>query len=249
MADLIERDVTYTAAGDNEATALQGMLIAPSGAANGPGVVLIHDAFGLGEQMIETARSLAASGISVLLADVWGDRALPGQEEIGQYIGAMKENPELWQARIAAAHDAAREQPEIDPARLANMGYCFGGASALEYLRLDGRVIATVAVHPGLDLVEFDWQPREARVLVTLGAIDPMATAEHRAQFDAALSDAGVDWELDLYSHTKHGYTSEGAKFAPENPVIGYHERNAKRTKDRYEAFFREIFPELRPTN
>ncbi|WP_192497195.1 dienelactone hydrolase family protein [Gulosibacter chungangensis] len=240
MAQLIERDISYSASPE-----LRGMLVAPVDAVAGPGVVLIHDAFGLGEQMVQTARNLAELGLSVFLADVWGERATPAQDEIGQYIGAMKQVPGLWQGRIAAAHDAARQQPEIDPARLANMGFCFGGSSALEYLRVAGDVLATVAVHPGLDLIEYDWSPREARVLVTLGAIDPMATPEQRAELDRALSTAGVDWELDLYSHTKHGYTSEGARFAPENPVVGFHERNAKRTKDRYEAFFREIFPEL----
>lgn len=247
MAGITERDVVYSAIelGAAEAPQLRGMLVAPAGAVAGPSVVLIHDAFGLGNQMIETARSLAQMGLSVFLADVWGDRAQPKQDEISNHIGRMKGNPAIWQARIAAAHETAKQQPEIDAERLANMGYCFGGSSALEYLRLGGGVIATVAVHPGLDLIEYDWQPRDARVLVTLGAIDPMATAEQRAQLDQALSDAGVDWELALYSHTKHGYTSEGARFAPENPVVGYHERNAKRTKDRYEAFFREIFPEL----
>ncbi|MFD2759260.1 dienelactone hydrolase family protein [Gulosibacter faecalis] len=242
MTQLVRRDVDYRHAG----TTMSGLLIAPAGASNLPAVVLIHDAFGLGGQMIATAERLAAIGLAVFAADVWGGRRVPaGEDEVGELLGSIRADRNDWLGRIAAAHDAARAQPEVDGAKLVNMGYCFGGSSALEHLRLHGDVIGTIAVHPGLDLLDFDWPERDARVLVLAGASDPMASAEDRARLDTALTGVGVDWELDLYGATKHGFTSEGLRGAPENPVVGFHERNAARAWRRGIDFLTELFPQL----
>lgn len=70
-----------------------------------------------------------------------------------------------------------------------------------------------------------------------------MATAEHRARLQQAMSDAGVDWEVDLYSGTKHAFTSPKAQFSPMPDVIAYHPRNAARAWDATTRFLRELFP------
>lgn len=84
-----------------------GLVMAPQGGAAGDSsaaaVLLIHDAFGISEEMIGNATRLAAAGHPVFLADVWGERATPASvTEIGPLIGAMAQDHDLWLGRVAA---------------------------------------------------------------------------------------------------------------------------------------------------
>lgn len=246
MPPITSRDIAY----EHEGTRLLGLLCAPQGAVRRPTVVLVHDAFGLGEDMIAIARRLAGRGFAVFAADVWGERMTPRSEpEIGPLIGGMVGNRDRWISRIAAAHEVAAAQPEVDGDALVSLGYCFGGSSALEYVRSGGAVRAAIGIHPGLDLVEFDWSGahQSAVVLICTGADDPMATAEMRAQLQQAMSGAAIDWELDLYSGTKHAFTSPKAQFSPMPEVVAYHPRNAERAWQATTRLLDELFPELHP--
>lgn len=242
MSDLITRDVDYR---DN-GTRMVGHLCAPAGAARRPGVLLIHDAHGLSQDMIDIARRLAGEGVAVLAADVWGDRHLPeSMEQIGPLVGGMVADRDRWIARIAAAHVAAAAQPEIDEDALVLLGYCFGGSSALEYLRAGGDVAGVISIHGGLDLLEHDWSAAtgSSRVLLCSGADDPMATADQREQLQAALSKAGVDWELDLYGDTTHAFTSLRARSSPAPELFAYQPRSAARAWAATLRFLHETFP------
>ncbi|UOQ59692.1 dienelactone hydrolase family protein [Leucobacter rhizosphaerae] len=242
MTELNIRDVEYTHAG----TRLLGLHCAPEAAVDAPTVVLLHDAFGLADEMVSIARRIALLGFSVFAADIWGDRATPGQQhELGPLIGAMVSRRATWIERVALAHEVALAQPGSSRARPISLGYCFGGSSALEYARSGGDVRAVIAIHPGLDLIEFDWssvEPERApAALVCFGADDPMATPEQWRRTKANMSAAGVDWELHLYSGTVHGFTSPRAADSPDPETVMYHPRNAARAWRATEDFLIEL--------
>jgi dienelactone hydrolase len=242
MTETAIRDVEY-AHGDDR---LLGLVCAPAGAERLPAVVLIHDAFGLGDETIANARRIAELGFAVFAADVWGDRRTPGGDaEIGPLIGSMVTDRERWIARIALAHEIAAAQPEIDGEALVSLGYCFGGSSALEYARTGGRVRGVVGIHSGLDLIEFDWSAvaadRAPAVLICTGADDPMATPEQWGRLKAAMDGAGVDWELNLYSGTTHAFTSRRAAHSPRPELFLHHPRNAERAWRATARFLREV--------
>ncbi|MFE5292413.1 dienelactone hydrolase family protein [Isoptericola sp. NPDC056618] len=248
MNDLTARDVEY----GHDGTRMLGALRAPAGVRGAPGVLLLHDAFGLSDDMLAIAERLAGVGFAVLAADVWGERARPRtQDEIGALIGAMVADRPRWAARVAAAHAAAAEQPEIDDDAIVALGYCFGGSSALEHLRTGGAVRGVVSVHPGLDLLDADagWGACDptARVLLCTGDQDPMATAAQRDSLQRAMTGAGLDWETDLYSGTRHAFTSPHARFSPTPEAVAYHPRNAERAWDATTRFLRELARDLSP--
>jgi dienelactone hydrolase len=248
MNDLLTRDVEY----EHDGTRMIGALCAPPGARNVPGVLLIHDAFGLSEEVFEVARRIGQLGFAAFAADVWGDRTQPATEaEIGPLIGGMVGDRGRWMARVAAARAAAAAQPELDGSALATLGYCFGGSTVLEYVRTGGDVRGAVSIHGGLDLLDTDgdWSaaPSNPRVLLCTGADDPMATALQRSGLEAAMSRAGVDWEVDLYSDTRHAFTSPKAKNSPNPDVVAHHPRNAARAWEATTRFLRELFPHVRP--
>lgn len=234
------RDIEYT----HDGTRLLGLICSPAGAQALPAVVLIHDAFGLADEMVEIAERIARLGFAVFAADIWGDRFTPkSQNEIGPLIGGMMSDRALWQERVALAHEVAAEQPEVDGRKIVSLGYCFGGSSALEYARTGGDARAVIAIHPGLDLVEFDWSAARAGIsaLVCLGANDPMAAPEQWRQTKAGLDKAGADWQLNLFSGTVHGFTSTKAAHSPNPDVVMYHPRNAARAWRATENFLLEL--------
>ncbi|WP_460775825.1 dienelactone hydrolase family protein [Microbacterium sp. GXF7504] len=243
MTGWIARDVEYTH-GD---TRMRGLLLAAPGAASAPTVVVIHDAFGLGGFSLAEAERYADLGYTVFAADVWGDRAtLASPDEIGPKIGGLVGDRGEWMARLAAARDTAAAQPEVDGDRIVMVGYCFGGASALEYARGGGQVRGVVAIHPGLDLLEpgAEWTPRDdLDVLVCVGAIDPMATPAQRESLLSAMDAAGVGWELDLYSGTTHAFTNPQLADSPNPAVFAYEPRSAGRSQRATSAFLAEVLP------
>lgn len=247
MTQLTQRDVEYA----HDGTIMKGVLCAPSAAAGAPGVLLVHDAFGLTDETLDVARGLTELGFAVFAADVWGDRTQPQHEsDIGPLIGSMVSDRSRWMARMQAAHATAVEQPEIDGASLVAMGYCFGASSALELLRSGADLRGVISVHGGLDLLEVDadWSAAEtsARVLICSGAEDPMATPEQCRALQSALSQADIEWEFDLYSNTKHAFTSRRAKNSPHPEVIAYNERSATRAWDATTRLLTELNPQLR---
>jgi dienelactone hydrolase len=249
MNDLHVRDVEYS----HDGTRMIGALCAPTTAVDAPTVLLVHDAFGVSDEMLAVAHGLAELGLAVFVADVWGERTLPtAEDQIGPLIGAMVADRSRWVGRVAAAHEAAAAQPEVDGRAVVALGYCFGGSSVLEYLRTGGAVRGVVAVHAGLDLLDpdADWSAVDPTVpvLVCTGADDPMATAAQRTTLQDALDQAGVDWELDLYSGTVHAFTSPHAAGSPRPDVVAYHPRSAARAWQATTRFLHERFPALTVT-
>jgi dienelactone hydrolase len=244
---LSTRDIDYT----HDGTRMSGYLVAADSEQRLPTILLIHDAFGLGEEMAANAERFARLGFAVFAADVWGERRKPSSEsEIGSFIGGMVADRSAWLARIAAAHEAAAAQPEVDSNAIVAAGYCFGGSSALEHARTGGGVRGVISFHAGLDLLASDWSAAESstRVLVTTGADDPMATAEQRAQLQTELSGAGIDWQVDLYSDTKHAFTNPKSDAIGSPHIFSYNARSTARAWASAERFLHELFPTVRTT-
>lgn len=243
MTTWVVRDVEYVSG----STRMSGLLYCSPGAEAEATIILIHDAFGLGGFSLAEAERYADLGYTVFAADVWGDRTtLAHPDEIGPMIGSLVRDREEWMARLQAAHDTASAQPEVDETRLVMIGYCFGGASALEFARRGGRVRGIVAIHPGLDLLEPDgvWVPRgDLDVLICVGSIDPMATPEQRDGLLSAMDAAGIRWELDLYSGTTHAFTNPQLTNSENPAVYAYEPRSSARSQRATGDFLTELIP------
>ncbi|MFF1871185.1 dienelactone hydrolase family protein [Streptomyces sp. CB03911] len=239
MRDVIARDIEYW---DGD-TRLLGHVCGPAGERTGTTVLLLPDAYGVTRHMIGIARSLAEEGHAVFVADLWGNGLLPAdQSEFGPLIGAMAADRERWTRRVRSAHQALLAQPETEATSVVLLGYCFGGSSALEYLRRGGDVAGAVSIHGGLDIVESDWsQAGRAPVLLCGGEGDPMGTAAMRTVLTSGMTKADLDWQLHVYSRTVHAFTSPTAKNSPRPDVVAYSARSTARAWNTTLRFLREI--------
>ena len=202
--------LTYQADG----LTMQSRLFFEPGAGPRPGVLVFPEAFGLSAHAIGRAERLAGLGYTALACDLHGDGQLvDGLDEALGLLKPLFADPSKTRARAGGGLDALLARPEVDGGRVAAIGFCFGGTMALELARAGASLRAVVGFHSGLGTAapKTDAQAIRARVLVCIGADDPMIPAEQRAEFETEMRGAGVDWQMHLYGSTVHSFTNQGA--------------------------------------
>ena len=222
---------------------LKGHLAEVGGQEPRPGVVLFPEAFGIGDHVIERARRLAAIGYVALAADPYGDgaqaRDLPHAIEL---MNAVRSSVDGWRARARAALEALSAQPGVERRKLAAIGSCFGGSTALELARSGAPLSAVVTFHAGLEAPRpEDARNIRARVLVCHGASDPLIPAEQVEAFQAQMRATQVDWQFHSYGGAVHSFTNPDAG-ALGNPAFAYHEAADQRSWSSMLALFEEAF-------
>ena len=86
--------------------------------------------------------------------------------------------------------DRLKSQPQTDTSRLAAIGYCFGGTTALELARSGADLKAAVGFHSGLATARpQDAANIKAKILVNIGADDPVIPKEQRAAFEQEMTE------------------------------------------------------------
>ena len=209
-----------------------------------PGIVVVHEAWGLGDHAIARARMLAEIGYVALAADMYGDRKLatdlPAAMEL---IGDLRTNPAKLRARAGAAVAALRSRPDVDPARMAAIGFCFGGTTVLELARAGADLKGVVSFHGGLQTAA----PAERgavrpKVLVCTGADDPMIPPDQVVAFEGEMRAAHADWQVISYGGTVHSFTNPDAGKVVALDGVAYNEQTDRRSWKAMRAFFDEIF-------
>ena len=238
-ADITTQDVEYSLDG----TTLRGYL-AVDGARSDrrPGVLLIHDWSGVGEYVQVRAQMLARLGYVALAADIYGADVRPGPQEAPGVAGGYYRNPALTRSRAAAGLDQLRSHPLVDPARIAVIGYCFGGFVALELARSGADVAGVVTFHGALTSSNpADAANITAKVLVLSGAADPVVPDEQVQAFENEMRAAPqVDWQLVHYSGAMHSFTQPEVHM-PEHGAA-YQPAAERRSWIAMLDFFTEIF-------
>jgi dienelactone hydrolase len=208
-----------------------------------PGVVVVPDWMGMSPFARDRADELAKLGYIALAADVYGKGALPKDAgEASQLVKIYKSDRKLLRARAQAALDTLLAQPQVDAARVAAMGYCFGGTTALELARSGAPIAGVVTFHGGLDTpTPADAKNIKAKVLALHGADDPFVPPAQVAAFEKEMTDAGVDWQLVKYSGAVHAFAVPAAG-SDNSKGAAYNARAARRAWQAMKDFFSEIF-------
>ena len=186
------RDITYEADGRT----MIGTLALPDGGGTDqrPGVLVCHEGPGLDDHARERAQRIADElGYVAFALDYHGDgKPIGDREQMMARIGELRSDPARAFAVGTAGLDILRAEPRCDPARLAAIGFCFGGTLSLELARGGADLKAVVGFHSGLSTVH----PEDARnitgkVLALIGADDPMVHADERRAFEEEMRAGG----------------------------------------------------------
>jgi dienelactone hydrolase len=162
------------------------------------------------------------------------------RDEAMQRSGAIKGDRPMMRRRAIAGLDVLRKHPLVDSDRIAAIGYCFGGTTALEIARSGEPIQGVVSFHGGLGTpTPEDAKNVKAKVLALHGADDPAVPAEEVAAFMQEMRDGGVDWQMIHYGGAVHSFTDPGANTAG---MSMYDEPSARRSWETMKQFFEEIF-------
>lgn len=174
-----------------------------------PGVLVCDQGGGLTEHAKERARMLAELGYVAFALDMYGEPVTGMEHAMGLLRGLMQ-NPQMMRARADAALDLLKCETNVDPKRLAAVGYCFGGAVVLEIARSRSDIAAVVAFHPGLtELPDTDDRKISCKVMVCAGADDPLIPPEAREKFIGLMNACGADWQFLTYGGAGHSFTDK----------------------------------------
>jgi dienelactone hydrolase len=225
------------------AVPLKGILVRDEGQAARAGVVLFPDARGIGDHALDCARRLVARGFAVLVADLYGNgMTARDMTHALELMGQLRADVVRWRARAEAARLALADSGVVDAGRIAAIGYCFGGTTALELGRSGAPLAALVSFHGGLASARPDDAHNiKAKVLVCHGASDPLVPPAQLAGFQDEMSKTSVDWQVHVYGGAVHAFTNPDAGSAGV-AALAYHPAAEKRSWDAMLGLFDEVF-------
>jgi carboxymethylenebutenolidase len=222
---------------------LHGYLARPDGTGPWPGIVLIHEAWGLDDQMRGHADRLARAGYLVLAPDLYSQGG--ARRCLVSTMTAMVTGKGRAFADIEAARTWLTVSEECT-GRIGAIGFCMGGGFAL----LSVHTMAAISANYGFLPKNLDEAMAGAcPVLAAYGALDrPLRTAP--ARLSAALERAGVVHDVTQYPDAGHAFLNEGES-GPRwlRPLLrashsGPEPESAAREWRRIEAFFAEHLSE-----
>jgi carboxymethylenebutenolidase len=198
-----------------------------------PGVIVIHEIFGLTESIRETARRFSAEGYAALAVDLFssGNRALCILRIMhGMLIRPLRNGVV---GDLQAAFDYLKHQPGVDGKHIGVIGFCMGGSYALQLACVNGEVRVAAPFYAA-----------NPRPLEAVAKVCPVAgsypghdfTTVAARKLEAALEKYQVPHDIKIYSGAKHSF------FNPERPA--YHAPAAADAWARTLAYFGKYLKE-----
>jgi dienelactone hydrolase len=236
--------VTKTIAYQQDGKTMQGYLAYDDAKAGArPGVLVIHEWWGLNDYTKSRTRQLAEMGYVAFAADMFGDgKVTRDPKEAQAWSSAASAQPGALAMVSKAGLDVLRKQPQTDPEKLAAIGFCFGGTTVLQLAYVGVPLKGVVTFHGGLVVPDGKQAAAiRAPILLLHGAEDTFIKPETITGLQKALDAAKVDWFMVTYAQAVHAFTNPDAD-SFKIPGIGYNEKAAVRSWDEMQRFFKVQF-------
>lgn len=208
-----------------------------------PGVAVVHEWWGLNAYVKKRADQLGRMGYVAFALDMYGKGEMTKDaKQAGEWSAVFKNDRAFGRARAAAGLAVLKGHPLADARRVVAIGYCFGGAMALEMARGGADIGGAVSFHGSLDTpMPAESGAVKAKVLVLHGGDDPFVPQAQVAAFEDEMRKAGADWQVNVYSGTVHSFTNpEADGYGLEG--VAYNEKADRRSWEAMKLFLAEIF-------
>jgi len=206
-----------------------------------PLVLVFHAWEGRSPEQEDFAKRLTAWGYAGLAVDLFG-KGRRGQttEECQALMMPLVQDRGLLRKRLLRVFEVAQALPEIDPAAISAIGFCFGGLCALDLARAGAPLKGAASFHGLFTPPALPTGPILAKIIAFHGWDDPFAPPDQVVALGKELTAAGADWQLHAYGATVHGFMHEQAN----NPQMGivYNARSAARAWNELQLFLAEAF-------
>lgn len=191
--------------------AVRGYYVRPSAAGDYPGIIMIHEWWGLNDTIKSMARTLASEGYQVLAVDLYHGDVASTSTQAQKLVASLDQAEAVRNLQAAQAFLREHHAPQI-----ASLGWCFGGGQSLQLALASKDLAATVLYYgtPVTDtqkLAHITWP-----VLGIFGDKDQNIPVDRVSSFDTALSAAKVEHETYVYPGVGHAFANPtGANYAP----------------------------------
>jgi len=190
---------------DQDGAMVSGFMAYPVNEGNYPGIVMIHEWWGLNDQVKSMADILAREGYVVLAVDLFEGNIATTIEEAQANLG---ENPnEKTLPRMQAALAYLRDQPNVDRDRMASLGWCYGGGQSFQ-LSINEDLSATVIYYGRISTNETDLAKLDEPVLGIFGVEDTSILVEDVREFERILKEQGTSVDIQIYEGAGHGFAN-----------------------------------------
>jgi len=206
-----------------------------------PGVLVAHEWYGNGAYSKRRAEMLAKMGYTAFALDMYGKGVYAtNHEEAGKLAGAFFNDRAAMRRRAALGVEELKKLPYVDPAKLAAIGYCFGGTTVLELARMGADLKGVASFHGNLATPSPATEKPKAKIAVFQGADDKMTMPAVPA-FEDEMRKVGADWEFTAYGGAVHSFTVEEAG-SDNSKGMAYNKEADERSWKALQDFFAEIF-------
>ena len=190
-----------------------GYLAKPAIDGKYPGVIMIHEWWGLNDNIKQMAEKLASHGYVAFAIDLYDGQVGTTADEARQLRTSFEQSQ--WTENMNTAVSYLKENHS--PSSLGSIGWCFGGAQSLNLALNNEDIDATVIYYGQLvtdteELSKINWP-----VLGIFAELDNGIPPETVNQFEYALNEIGVENDITIYPGVNHAFANpSGDRYAPE---------------------------------
>lgn len=200
-------NVSFAGPDGNE---MNGYLATPDEPGNHPAILLIHEWWGLNHGMTVLADALAAEGYVVLAPDVYRNR-LTTSVPRALWMRLTTPDDQVF-ADVDSALNYLLALDDVDPSRVASMGFCFGGGHSLQLGMRQSENLALTIIYYGAVVTNPDLlRPLTdgQAVLGVFGGDDATIPNEEVIEFEAALNSLDIENQITIYDGQPHAFLTE----------------------------------------
>ena len=211
--------------------AISGWLAWPVGTAMGeaPGLIVIHEWWGLNDNIRATAERLAGEGYTALAVDLYAGSAAETPKDAMQLMQGLNADMESGLDNLVAAYEYL--DVTLGVPKIGVVGWCLGGRwSLLGSLRMPSAIDATVIYYGGVTDNKDELQALEMPILGHFASTDPIVPPDTVRAFEAALDDLDKQSSIYIYPDTKHAFSNPSG--------LAYNKEAADLAWSRTVAFF-----------
>lgn len=205
-------------------------------------VVLIFPPWeGRGDFTEKKALELAKLGFVGCAVDLYGKGVFGNsREECSSLMDPLVTDRKKLLKRSLSYQALISQIPEADTAKIAAIGFCFGGLCVLDLARSGADIKAAVSFHGLLHAPDFESSSIKAKILAFHGYKDPMVSPEDLLRFASEMDTKKADFQIHVFGTAMHAFTSPKAC----DPDFGtvYQEKADKASWSELDVFLRAVF-------
>ncbi len=193
--------------GDDTVT---GYLVSPDSPGRHPGVIVIHEWWGLNDWVKEQAQRFAQQGYVALAVDLYRGKATASRDEAHELMRGMPQDRAVRDMK--AAFDYLASRPDVNKEKIGSVGWCMGGGLSLQLAVHEPRLAACIVNYGPMPTEPGDIQMINAPVLGIFGAEDRGIPPDAVRAFEKAMQSANKVISVKIYDGAGHAFENPNNK-------------------------------------